>query len=247
MKEISIIIATYDAGKVLQRCLDSIRPQKTEEIELLFIDGGSKDNTMDIVNSNKDIVDYVVSELDKGIYDAWNKGIKIANGRWIMFVGADDVLLPDILPDYVAYSKTIDDSYDLITAKAEFVDLSGKLIKVIGEPFRWERYKRNMNISHGSTLHNRKMFEEVGLYSLYYKICADYEMFMRKGKDIRPAYYNHVILRFTIGGASFSAACQKETFEIRRQYHTVSTLVNCLLYMKRCIGIICKKYLYRCE
>ena len=75
MKKISIIIATYNAGNVLQRCLDSIRPQKLDEIELLIIDGNSKDDTMDIINKNSDIVDYWVSEPDRGIYDAWNKGM----------------------------------------------------------------------------------------------------------------------------------------------------------------------------
>ena len=74
MKTISIIIATFNAGKVLQRCLDSLRPQKTEAIELLIIDGGSKDDTLRIIRDNAALVDYYVSEPDKGIYDAWNKG-----------------------------------------------------------------------------------------------------------------------------------------------------------------------------
>ena len=100
MKKISIIIATYNAEKTLQRCFDSIRNQKNEKIELIVIDGNSNDNTLSIIESNADIVDYYVSESDKGIYDAWNKGVKVSTGEWIEFLGADDKLLPDSLPLY---------------------------------------------------------------------------------------------------------------------------------------------------
>ena len=245
MKEISIIIATYNAGKVLQRCLDSLSKQKTEDVEIIIVDGNSKDDTVEIIKRNESTVDQWLSEPDKGIYDAWNKGLKLAKGRWIMFVGADDGLLPNVLPDYVAYAKTIDDSYDLITAKAEYVDLEGKLIKIIGEPFSWDTYRYNMNISHGSTLHNKKLFEEYGGYSLDYKICADFEFFMRKGAKIKGAFYDEVVFRFSIGGASFSFGCQKESFMIRKKYHTVPLIVNFAISAKRVAGIIFRKMIYR--
>ena len=99
--KISIIIATYNAGKTLARCLQSIREEKTNEIELLVIDGGSKDNTLDIINTYQDTIDYSCSEPDKGIYDAWNKGISHAKGDWMMFIGADDYLVGNALSDYL--------------------------------------------------------------------------------------------------------------------------------------------------
>lgn len=245
--EVSIIIATFNASKTLGNCLLSLAKQKTEDVEIIVVDGGSKDDTIKIINDNLNVVDKWLSEPDKGIYDAWNKGIKLASGRWVMFVGADDGLLPNVLPKYVEFAKNIGDDVDLITAKAEFVDLKGKLIKIIGEPFIWDNYRYNMNISHGSTLHNRRLFDEVGMYSLKYHICADYEMFMRKGNATKSEFYDNVVFRFAIGGASFSFACQKETFLIRKEYKTVPLFINIFLCVKRCMGIIYKqiKYSYK--
>ena len=74
MKLLSIIIATYNAGNTLDACLTSITKQKSSEIELLIIDGGSSDKTLDIIHSYGDKIDVLISEPDKGIYDAWNKG-----------------------------------------------------------------------------------------------------------------------------------------------------------------------------
>ena len=121
-KLLSIIIATYNAEKTLQRCLDSIIVQKSEEVELIIIDGGSTDNTVSIIKRNYKIIDYWISEKDKGIYDALNKGIDKANGKWIQFVGSDDFILPDALVDYLEFiKKTNTSGIDLITARVRIV------------------------------------------------------------------------------------------------------------------------------
>ena len=96
-KKISIIIATFNASATIKRCLDSIVPQLTEECELVIIDGGSKDSTNEIIDSYGDKIAIHVSEPDKGIYDAWNKGIRLSSGEWVAFIGADDVLLSGAL------------------------------------------------------------------------------------------------------------------------------------------------------
>ena len=146
-KLISIIIATYNAGSTLESCLKSIIAQKNDLIELLIIDGKSSDNTLKIVNAYRNQIDIFISEKDKGIYDAWNKGIVLANGQWIMFIGADDILYSDVLEGYIDFIRLNGDRVnrmDLITAKSEYVDLKGELIKIIGEPYVWNRYRRNM-------------------------------------------------------------------------------------------------------
>lgn len=245
MKLLSIIIATYNAGNTLDACLTSITKQKSSEIELLIIDGGSSDKTLDIIHSYGDKIDVLISEPDKGIYDAWNKGISHATGAWIMFIGADDILVENSLSPYIQYVKQIStQNYDLITACAYFVDLKGKLIKKVGEPFSWEREKRNMNIYHGSTLHNRNLFQKIGKYSLEYKICADYELLIREGQNLCCAFYNQAVLVFKVGGASFSMECQYETFRIRKKYHTVPLVINLYLCLRRMVGIMLKSIVY---
>lgn len=107
-KIISIIIATYNAEKTLKRCLNSIVSQKKDQLELLIIDGCSTDRTMDIVREFAESIDVIVSEVDKGIYDAWNKGIRLATGEWIMFLGADDYLLEGAMNVYWNYLKKAD-------------------------------------------------------------------------------------------------------------------------------------------
>ena len=239
MKKISIIIATYNAGKVLLRCLDSIRPQKTDEIELLIIDGNSKDNTMELVNANSDIIDFHVSEPDMGIYDAWNKGIKAATGEWILFLGADDQLMPNAISVYLEYlSIDLTDNIDIISAKAKMVDSKGNVVCVFGKQFIWDEFRKNMLFSHGTTLHASKFLKENGAFDLDYKICADYEYFMRNGNKIKSQFIDKVLIVFQVGGASATFAGQIETFRIRKKYNSVSILLNIMLTFRRMCGII---------
>ena len=126
--KISIIIATYNASKTLKTCLDSIVPQLCTEAELIIVDGASKDNTNDIIKSFGDNVSVHISEPDKGIYDAWNKGVALSHGEWVMFIGADDILLSNAVSTYLNTIKnTADiDSYDYICAHNEYVNEEGK-------------------------------------------------------------------------------------------------------------------------
>lgn len=242
IKKISIIIATYNAGKVLQRCLDSIRPQKTDAIELLIIDGGSKDDTMDIVRRNGDIIDYNISEPDKGIYDAWNKGVKASTGEWIQFIGADDQLMPDAVSTYMEYLDSHDTSeVDIICGKAKIVDGDGKVIGTMGKPFMLGEFKKRMMISHGSTLHNNKFMKRNGKFSLDYRICADYEFFMRNCNGLKAAFINHCFLLFQNDGASNKTPALVESYSIRKKYRSINAIENAFILIRGTIGLNYRK------
>lgn len=242
MKKISIIIATFNAGKVLQRCLDSIRPQKTDEIELLIIDGNSKDNTMEIVNKNKDIIDYCISEPDKGIYDAWNKGIKASTGEWIQFLGADDKLLDGSLPFYIEYltREAELENIDVIFGRCWLVDEKGQQIRKMGDPYSWNQFRKFMRVSHGSALHSRRLFNEVGFFSLNFKICADYELLLRK--KLRTKYVDREIIEMQIGGMSNSIKGLLDTYKVKQHRKSLPTLVNIFYLVKGIVGYYYKKY-----
>ncbi|MDR2407020.1 MAG: glycosyltransferase [Bacteroidales bacterium] len=214
LKDISIVIATYNVAKTIADCLESIKAQKTGKIELIIVDAGSTDGTLRIIETYNDVVDIVISERDDGIYDAWNKGIRLSSGQWIMFLGADDELMPEALSTYVSFVekvRKIDKKIDYISSKVQYVDLQGKPLKIFGEPFLWEKFIRNMNVAHVGSLHNRDLFKEIGLYNYVdYKICGDYELLMRKRNTLKTQFIPVVTAKMRTGGVSFSIRALKE-------------------------------------
>lgn len=232
---ISIIIATYNASKTLQRCLDSIVPQLTNETELILVDGGSKDDTNKIIDSYGDKIAVHISEPDKGIYDAWNKGVKAAHGDWVMFVGADDILLPNAICSYIDVIKDSPDinSYDYICAHNEYVDMKGKLLKILGEKPVWSKMRRGMCAAHVASLHNRNnLFASIGGYNLDFNICADYELLLRKKDKLKSLMIPAHIARMTVGGMSFSIKAIVESYKIRKLHHSLPSVVNMLFFFR---------------
>ena len=244
-KFLSIIIATFNAGKTLQRCLDSISLQKTEDIELIIIDGGSTDNTLSIIKKNYNIIDFWLSEPDNGIYDAWNKGINHVNGKWIQFIGSDDFVLPNALLQYIAFVKQSNtNGIDLITAKIRMVNKNGKYIRNYGSPFVWNKCRKYMISPHPSILHARSLFSEVGNYNISYKSAGDTELIYRKGKQLKTLFFSKEIIQFQIGGTSFSIKGLRESFKCRMEHKTVSKYMNWYIYIKGIISLYCKQLLW---
>ena len=131
---ISIICATYNAASTLHDFLSSVREQTCKDFELIIVDGASKDNTNKIINQNKDIISNYISEPDNGIYDAWNKGIKMASNDWICFVGADDMFLPDFVKIYMdAIEGNKHKDLDYISSKVNYMDDDGTIIEHYGD------------------------------------------------------------------------------------------------------------------
>jgi len=225
MKRISIIVATYNAERTLARCLESIAREKTDQVELVIVDGGSTDATLSIIKEHQTFVDNYISEKDKGIYDAWNKGIKISTGQWIQFIGADDVLLPGAL---TTMFKAADENpqADIISGKAHLVDADGTLMENMGEAYQWCVFRWRFNISHGSTWHQRKLFDEIGLFDIQFKICGDYELLLRK--PLSSAFVNQYIIQMQAGGMSTTLKARSEAYLARKKNHALPTLVNWL-------------------
>lgn len=235
-KQISIIIATYNAGKTLKGCIESIIQQKRDDTELIIIDGYSTDNTLEIIKSFQDQIDYSLSEPDRGIYDAWNKGIMASNGKWIMFLGADDKLMPNAINDYLSIiSNTEDiDSYDYICAQNNYVRFDGSFIKKIGKEPSWNNMRFYMAAAHVASLHNKKrLFEETGLYDKRYSICADYELLLRKREKLKYIFLQgHIMANMHEGGMSMSSRALFQTYQIRKEHHTLHSIINLAILIK---------------
>lgn len=231
---LSIIIATYNADKYLQHCLNSIIPQLNNKCEIIIIDGGSKDSTIKIIKNNLNCINYWISEPDKGIYDAWNKGVKVATGDWIMFVGADDQLMPNALN---IYNQFINDNagvanIDLISSRVQMVDKNGCVIRIKGWPYIWPMFLKEMTIAHPGALHSKMLFEKYGNFNIDYKIVGDYELLLRAGDSLKSLFIDTVTVIMSEGGASDSVKSIKEHYKAvtsTGKYPKILALKNALI------------------
>ncbi|WP_316796889.1 glycosyltransferase family 2 protein [Pedobacter agri] len=203
-KEISIIIATYNSEKYLEQAILSVLNQGIQNYELIIIDAASTDLTVDIIEKYKDNISYWVSEPDKGIYDAWNKGLKHTTGEWVMFIGSDDYLLQDALAKYSNFIRNIDSDVDYISARNQMIDSKGKEIRVKGWQWEWPLFLSEMTVSHPASLHRRRLFDQYGFFDTNYKIVGDYEFLLRPKDLLKASYMNEIILVMREGGASDS-------------------------------------------
>ncbi|MXV52123.1 glycosyltransferase [Pedobacter sp. HMF7647] len=208
--KISIIIATYNAGSFIERALQSVLDQKYPNTELIVIDGNSKDDTVSKIRKFEDGIAYWVSEPDKGIYDAWNKGVDKATGDWTMFLGADDLLVPGAIKDYVEFLKGVGKEVDYVSSRIEMIDENDTTIRIKGWPWEWPMFLKEMTVAHPGSLHSKRLFEKYGRFDTSYKITGDYEFLLRPGKELKTAYYDKVQVKMSEGGASDSIAAVKE-------------------------------------
>ena len=121
MTKISLITVTYNADKFLETCFASVRAQKDVKIEYIVIDGGSTDDTINIIQANKTLISHFISEKDRGMYDALNKGISLATGDIIGALNADDVLTSDAILNLVGQKMT-ETGADVLYGDLDYID-----------------------------------------------------------------------------------------------------------------------------
>lgn len=182
--KLSIIIATYNAAKTLERCLASITAQTFTGWELLIRDGGSSDATLSIIEKYGSIVTWRESAPDGGIYDAWNMALAHARGEYVCFLGADDALHAPTSLDAL-FSVVGQEAYDLVTSRGMLRDKSWKAICLIGAPWSEAKLPRRIRLCHPGLLHRRSLFSRFGTFDARYRIAADFEFLLRFPPDIR--------------------------------------------------------------
>lgn len=202
----SIITSTFNAAEFLDENINSIRNSTFKDFEFIVIDGGSTDATLEIIKSNTDVVTKFISEPDTGIYNAWNKGVKLARGKWILFVGADDRLLPESLELYTRmitqYEYT---DIDYVSAKVKFVGKNGSFIRDLGGPWKWRIFKKYMCVAHVASLHSKDFFDKYGLFNESFKIVGDYELLLRAKNNLKALFLNEFVAVMRDGGVSNNA------------------------------------------
>ncbi len=133
---ITIIIAVFNGAKTLQQCIDSVAQQTYPNKELIVIDGGSGDGTLDLLKENQEHISYWISEPDQGIYNAWNKGLAQTNGDWICFLGADDYFWdPLVLDKMVRQLALTSPDIRVVYGQVMLLSSDGVSLHTIGEPW----------------------------------------------------------------------------------------------------------------
>ncbi len=221
---ISIVIACFNARATLAAALDSLLAQSYPNVEIIVVDGASHDGTVELIQSYSDRISTWISEPDTGIYDAWNKGVRLAKGEWIGFLGADDVYLPNALQIYADYIGA-HPGLEFVSGHVELFNELGKT-RVIGEPWHWARFRRFMCVAHVGSLHARNLFENHGHYDTAYRVCGDYELLLRAGAGLRAGFVNTIISRMKSGGVSGTNRCAlDETRRAKVNTNAVTPLV----------------------
>jgi glycosyltransferase involved in cell wall biosynthesis len=240
----SIIMPLFNSGKTLRQTLDSIRNQSFKDIELVFVDGGSADDTQLIVSnfrkSGQAEVQFI-SEPDKGIYDAMNKGIDMAKGEWLYFIGGDDTLADAEVLQKVYYAignQNIDLVYGNVTGIAsgtKYVD--DTINKVLSR-----------GIHHQGVFYRREVFNYTGKYQLNFKVAADYHLtlkvfcnpiFTTQYIDTNIAYFGEAGLSSTMYDYRFFSyhyrflAQHKATDNLTDELACLNQSVYCCLYLAK--------------
>jgi glycosyltransferase involved in cell wall biosynthesis len=196
---ISIIIATYNAGRHLQACLDSIAALQLPDVEVVAVDGGSSDDTVSILQHAGMPALRWISEPDKGIYDALNKGARMARGQWLYFLGADDRLLPGFRE--LALLVKEEDTLYYGNSEPFYGDSKDRMELLTGRFSRYRLAKHCMN--HQAIIYPAAAFRKYA-YDLRYKVYADYALNIRVWGDngIKRVYHPVSIVRYDMTGFS---------------------------------------------
>nr|WP_307735071.1 glycosyltransferase [Chitinophaga nivalis] len=242
----SIITVCYNAEKYIAATIESVLGQTYPHIEYIIVDGASKDGTMAIVEQYRSRIATVVSEKDKGLYDAMNKGMQLATGTYLFFLNADDVLADkEVITKMLACCTDADVYY----GEAMFMDENGADLGLrsvltpqrVPEQLTWKSLQHGMVVSHQAYIIRRTLSP---LYDLQYKVCADIDWMIRSLKASRQICNTHqVVAKFRVGGTSK----QQQQLAWKERYHILShhygRVTNFLNHVFiACRYILSKKY-----
>ncbi|MCD8556642.1 MAG: glycosyltransferase [Bacteroides graminisolvens] len=235
----SIITVTYYAESVLEETILSVVSQTYHNIEYIIVDGASKDRTLSIVNKYRDKIQAVVSEPDKGLYDAMNKGLKMAKGEYVCFLNAGDTFHEDdtlqlivhqlnksnVLPD-VIYGETA-----LVDAQRHFVRMRRLQTP---DTLNWKSFRQGMLVCHQAFIAKRALAET---YDLNYRFSADFDWCIRVMKKASLLHNTRLTLIDYLDEGMTTKnrkASLKERFRIMaKHYGYISTVLHHIWFVLR--------------
>ena len=216
MADFSIIMCVYNNETTVQSAIDSFFEQKNKSAELLILEGRSTDNSLNVIQQHLD-ENYrserkrwkLVSEADRGLYDALNKGISMSEGKYIGVLHADDFYassesIPFLTDELI--------KHNLLIGNAAFIDGVGRIIRYHDslKHKAWQ-FRFGMMPSHTAAFIKTTVFKEIGSYSLHYQIASDFDLYIRMftSNKWNPIYLNQLIVKMRYGGLSTSGLGSK--------------------------------------
>jgi glycosyltransferase involved in cell wall biosynthesis len=208
---ITIIVATLNSARRLPRCLSSISEQTYSSREVIVMDGGSTDGTVDLLRSAASVVTYWESSPDHGISHAWNKALPHARGEWICFLGADDYFWSSSALERISQILTRRSSDVLIVyGRIALVDQEGAILEIIGSPWDVRRASslRALSLPHQAVFHHVSIFSDFGGFDESLRIAADYDLLVRVLRSAEAEFAPETITAMEVGGISSVTASE---------------------------------------
>lgn len=236
----SIITICYNAEATLEKTIQSVLAQTYPNVEYIVVDGASKDNTLAIIKRYRPQLGKVVSEPDKGLYDAMNKGIGLATGDYLCFLNAGDTFFSaNTLQEMVA-TLPADKQPDVIYGETALVDAEGHFVRMrrlqAPEVLTWRSFRQGMLVCHQAFFARREL---VPLYDLQYRFSADFDWCIRIMKQSHLLHNTHLtVVNYLDEGLTTrnQKASLKERFRIMaKHYGLFSTLLHHLWFVFRAI------------
>lgn len=227
----SVITVCYNAEATLEDTIQSVISQTYHHVEYIIVDGASKDRTMDIVNRYRERIAVVVSEPDKGLYDAMNKGIRLATGDYLCFLNAGDSFHEDDTLQQMVHSIHTLQLPDVLYGETELVDHEGHFLRMrrlqAPEHLTWKSFRQGMLVCHQAFFPRRDL---VMPYDLRYRFSADFDWCIKIMKKSKVLHNTHLTLIDYLAEGMTTRnhqASLKERFRIMaRHYGWASTVAH---------------------
>jgi len=229
--KLSIITVVYNNARDIERTMLSVFNQTYPNIEYIVIDGASTDGTLEVIKKYGSRVSCLISEPDKGIYDAMNKGLAIATGDYVLFMNSGDELYDAYTVAHVFASA---DDADIYYGETEMINDAGESLgqrrHKAPAQFTWRDFKYGMSISHQAIYIKRSLTQP---YDSRYQLSADIDWILRAAKKARCIVnVNRYVAKYLVGGMSKAKHRQSllERFNIMREYYgLLPTIANHVL------------------
>lgn len=234
----SIITVTYNAERVLEDTIQSIITQSYKNLEYIVVDGGSTDGTLALIEKYREHITTVISEPDHGLYDAMNKGIRLATGDYLCFLNAGDELHEEDTLLRMVHSINGTHLPDVLYGETTIVDSEGHFLRMrrlsAPEVLTWKSFRQGMRVCHQAFFPRRTLVEP---YDLHYRFSADFDWCIRILKKAHTVHNTHLTLIDYLNEGMTTRnhkASLKERFHIMvKHYGWFSTVVRHLGFVLR--------------